>query len=173
MANRLRIPMIMLLLAVSLACFVGCSPKSQQDTGKNTDAVAVDIVVDHDSYFGIANKTVIGDIWFSDSVGMVGTPVDVVVQFGEDYYAKFKDTPIQGVFTLLNTDDVKPGEYDYELTLDERTVEFELYIPQVTTIPSVVNYEILLSATNPDDENEYFEASLTYQFLINQGTPAT
>ncbi|MCZ7582464.1 MAG: hypothetical protein M5R36_03515 [Deltaproteobacteria bacterium] len=116
---------------------------------------------------------IIGDIWFSDSVGIIGTPVDVVVQVKEQDFARFSDELVVGTITLRNPEITKGGQDVIEFTLDSRREEFDFVVPQVETVPAVLTYDVLLYVENPGDANEYFEASLVYQFLVNQGTPAT
>jgi hypothetical protein len=167
-AMRFLVAILVLITAVA-----ACAPKNEDKTGQDVDAVAIDIQVDHDNYFGISNNTVVGDIWFSDSVGLVGTPVTMVVEFLPEYYKRMQETTIFGIVTLMNPDITKIGEYDFEFTIDERRTEFEIIVEQVKSVPAILDYTVSLTAVNPDDENEYFESTVEYQFLVNQGTPAT
>ena len=54
---------------------------------------------------------------------------------------------------------------------DERT-EFKFIVPQILTVPTVLNFRVYLNVYD-DDSNDYFEARGFYQFFVNQGTPAT
>jgi hypothetical protein len=173
MPRRIVFSFAIATLAVFLFAMTACAPKSDNQKASEQDAVAVDLIVDHDSLFGIQNNKAIGDIWFSDSVGLIGTPIRMVISIDDEYYNKFKDTPLIGTITLADPSVTKEGEFQIDFTLDENGQNYLLIVPQVKTVPTMLDFEVTLSAVNPDDENNYFQASLEYQFLINQGLPAT
>lgn len=148
-----------------------CSPSDEEDDAGDVDAVAIDLEVDQDDIFGHVRDEIIGDIWFSDSQGPVGTPVTVVVQL-EDY-GDFKDAALAGLITLANPTSIKLDDWSQEFVVDSDREEFTIIIPQVVSVPAVLNFEVTLSSGSEADPEDLFMASLVYQFLVNQGTPAT
>ncbi len=160
-------------LVVFLFFLGACAPEEEDDSGAISDAVAIDLIVEVDDYFGFSQDAKIGDIWFSDSVGLVGTPVEVVVQIDSDDFDRFKDQDLLGTITLLNTDAIKLDDFVFEFIVNNDREEFTFLTPQVKTVPCVLAFDVILAAVNPNDETEFFEANLEYQFLTNQGTPAT
>ena len=160
---------IMLTLFAALAC----STDEEDDSGEDIDAVAIELVVENDDFLGFTKDKIIGDIWFSDSVGPVGTPVEIVVQI--DQWDRMDDDAIDFVctMTLANPDLIKMDEHIIVFDIDAERVEESIIIPQVKTIPAVLDYEVVIAATNPNNPDDTFEAELDYQFLVNQGTPAT
>ncbi|MBZ0272448.1 hypothetical protein K8I61_10450 [bacterium] len=165
------------LLMAALVCVLGlaaaCSPEEDEGTSEDTDARVVPILVDKDDLYGFAPDTVLGDMWFSDSVGLVGTPIRVVVEFKPNEFDRFKDDVIAGLITLDNASSTKLEEFAVEFDVDARLVEFEFIVPQVKTVPTVLDFVADFRAENPEDSTETFEASLLFQFLVNAGTPAT
>lgn len=159
------------IFVMLLALAPACSPQDEKEAKGDADAVAIEIVVARDDIFGFSKDRVIGDVWFSDSQGPVGTPVEVVVQFDE--YQRFKDTPLQATIELLNPNATKDGEWVQEFVVDAAREELDLIIPQVISVPAVLNFEVRFSAVDAEDPEDLFEASLVFQFLVNQGSPAT
>ncbi len=160
-------------IIAALSPALSCAPDKEDDSGEDIDAVAIELVVDNDDFLGFTKDKVIGDIWFSDSVGPVGTPVDIVVQINE--WDRMDDENIDFVctITLANPDLIKLDEHIFVFEIDAERVQEMIIIPQVKTIPSVLDYEVEITAINPNDPNDRFEAVLDYQFLVSQGTPAT
>ncbi len=159
------------VFVVLLAIAPACSPQDEEEAKGDEDAVAVEIVVEQDDIFGFSKDRVIGDVWFSDSQGPVGTPVEVVVQFDE--FERFKDNPLQATIALLNPNATKDGEWIQEFEVDAEREELDLIVPQTISIPAVLNFEVRFSAVDAEDPEDVFEASLVFQFLVNQGSPAT
>ncbi len=152
---------------------LSCAPDEDDDTGEDIDAVAIELAVEQDDFLGFTQDKIIGDIWFSDSVGPVGTPIDIVVQINE--WDRMADDNIDFVctMTLGNVDLIKLDEHIITFIIDDDRVEEKMIIPQVKIIPAVLDYEVVIEATNPNDPTEIFKAELDFQFLVNQGTPAT
>ncbi|MCB9477028.1 MAG: hypothetical protein H6684_14065 [Deltaproteobacteria bacterium] len=167
---------LLFLLAVALVALapVACSPDDEEDTGEPSDAVEFNLEVDHDDFLGYAEEDVIGDVFFSDSKGLVGTPVTVIVRILRDEYSRFDElTPITGRIFLHNPSAIKDEDFEVEFEIDEREEEFDFVIPQSQTVPAVLDFELRIDAVNPSDDTESFRAKVDYQFLINSGSPAT
>ncbi len=163
---------VILAVMISFCGVLSCSPDENDAAGDVVDAVAVDLVVEQDDFLGFTKNAVIGDVWFSDSVGLVGTPVDVVVQIKE-YQRIPEDVDLNCEIRLVDPSVTKVDEFFLDVVIDKKRVETDFIIPQVITIPTILEYEVTLSAVNPNDPTELFIARLRYQFLVNQGAPAT
>ena len=159
-----------ILFVLSLV-MVSCSANQNEDPPKKDDSAVVGLEVVNDDFFNFQNNRQIGEVFFSDSKGPVGSPVKVVVSIYD--IARFDDTPLDVELVLENPDLIKLDDFEIRETIDggDDRYEFTWYTPQVRTIPSVLTFLVTLSVE--DENGDYFEAEGHFQFYINQGTPAT
>jgi hypothetical protein len=160
---------LVVIMAMSLLA-IGCSEDEDPEPEKKDDSVVIQVGVAHDDLFGFQENRVIAEIWFSDSRGPVGTPVRSVVELDE--LDRFDENELTLIYELENNDAIKNDEMIVEDAFDDERTELEFIIPQVLSIPTVLNYKVYLRVGDPET-GDYFEARGLYQFLVNQGTPAT
>ena len=132
-----------------------------------------DLRVDQDEVFGFARDSEIGTVWFSDTVGLVGTRIRCVIEI--DQIERFQDAVLEGMLSLDNTNAIKQDDFVIEFEIDDERTEFDFYIPQILTIPTYLNFSFELYYEEEDAEQnlDVFEVDQSYQFKVNEGQPAT
>jgi len=162
-------PVLLFWLLVIMAC----APADKQKDVTPDDSVVYDLRVDSDEVFGFARDSEIGSVYFSDSVGLVGTRIRCQITLDE--IDRFQDAVLTGSLSLVNTNAIKDPDFLITFDVDSEKTEFEFYIPQILSIPTYLNFEFLLyyEEENEDGNLDVFEAGFDYQFKVNQGTPAT
>jgi len=169
MGKKLNFLILTLFLALCLFGFA-CSPDDEEEPGKPDDSMTIEIETIHDDLFGFEDARRVAYAEFSDSRGEIGTPVDVLIKM-EDI-ERFSGNDIEVDIELLNPDLTKDDSfYASEIFNDDR-FEFRWFVPQVYTIPSLLNFYIYLRVGDPES-GDYFEARGFLQYYVNQGQPAT
>jgi len=147
-----------------------CSQSDKEDPPPKDDSVVLHITVDHDDLFGFDLNEKIGRIFFSDTVGLVGSPVTAAISINQ--IDRFDENIINVSLVLENSNAIKLDEYSVDYEFKDEKGEFDFIIPQIKTVPTVLNFKLLLYIEDEDSE-DYFEAEIFFQFFVNQGTPAT
>lgn len=161
---------ISIFLTLILPLVFSCSQNEDEDPPPKDDSLVIHITVRHDDLFGFDLYEKIGRVFFSDSVGLVGSPITVALAIDE--IDRFDDNVIDVRLVLENLDAIKTGEFSVDYELNGKDGEFSFIIPQIKTVPTLLNFKLFLTVEDTDSE-DYFEATIFYQFFVNQGTPAT
>jgi hypothetical protein len=164
------------LAAAALALAGACTPASPQTTS-SPGAVTLLMLVDQDQIFGYVQNASVGEATFSATEGIVGSRISCLIHL--DDLTRFQQAELNGSLTLVNGDVVRDPSYEQDFVVEtngaspDTTIEF--YIPQVLAVPVIVNFTLALSYEKEDVSHNLvsFEASLTYQFAVNAGTPAS
>jgi hypothetical protein len=159
---------VALLICVILLC--GCSQSADDDPVKQDDSVVIQMFTEHDDLFGFDIDEQVGRIWLSDSRGLVGSPINTTVII--DQIESFDDSQIELLIELQNPDAIKLDSFITVHSFKKENSDFRFIIPQVRTVPAVLNFMVYMTVGTPGD-GKYFEAQGFYQFYANQGTPAT
>jgi hypothetical protein len=159
-----------ILAALIFSMTTACSQTANETTTKKDDSVLVSLLVAHDDIFGFDIDAVLGKAWFSDSRGPVGSPVRCVLKI--DDIERFGDSEIDATLDLLNLDAIKLDSFEAVAVLDKDRLEFKFIVPQVVTVPTLLDFVLTLDIYDAGSE-DYFEAKGNFQFYVNQGTPAT
>ncbi len=164
---------LIVMLALVVAAWVGCAPAEKVNEDNADQSVSFPLLVDSDQIFGFTSGSEIGDLHFSDSKGLVGSRIKCNLKL--DDWDRFQDTTLAGSIVLNNTDATKVDEYAeyFEVTSDETEVYF--YIPQIKSVPTVLNFTFTLYFSEETDTGSLHEfiAKQDYQFEVDQGQPAT
>lgn len=170
----MRIPQwwIVLLLALLLVG-AACTDEGDEEEENGDDSVKVQLQVDQDSVFGFVQNQVIGYAQFNDTGGIVGSRIKCEIVL--ENYQRFENKLLLGTLELINPDAIKDDEYIVEFEIDEKTSDFSFYIPQIKAVPIYLNFRLTLcyEEKNVDQDLDQFEASLVFEFNVNQGRPAT
>lgn len=167
--NRRALLLIVFLASMALI-FSACSQSAEDDPEAKDDSVVLNIIVQNDNLFGFDLDEIIGRAFFSDSRGLVGSPVKVAITINE--IERFDENDILVEVELENPEAIKLDEQYITHTFDNESSEFTFVIPQVLTVPTVLNYNVYYTVGTPG-EGDYFEARTFFQFFVNVGTPAT
>ncbi|HPM76363.1 MAG TPA: hypothetical protein PK961_04660 [bacterium] len=167
-----RLYLMPLILCLSLLV-VACAPEDEEDDSKTDESVRMELIVDEDDVFGFVPGADMGTVVFSDTDGLVGSRIKMVVEVDE--IDRFQDQTLTATLELTNKNAIQ--EEDYVVTFDVRNerTEYEFYIPQIWTVPTILNFEFSLHYEEDNTEGglDVFTAKLDYWFKISQGTPAT
>lgn len=149
---------------------IGCSTDEDDDLPKKDDSVLIAVVVTNDDVFDFDKNDKVAEVLFSDSMGLVGSPVFVKI----DHYEieRFDGREITATLVLTNTDATKLDEFEITHLYSEDSTDMKFLAPQVLTIPALLNFELILTVKDPESE-DYFESKGYYQFYVNKGAPAT
>ncbi|MDP8224717.1 MAG: hypothetical protein P9L99_15260 [Candidatus Lernaella stagnicola] len=166
-----RILLLLLLPCCLLAA--ACTDDGEDEEEKGDNSVKINLRVDQDHVFGFVQSAVIGRARFSNTNGIVGSRVQCRVSLND--YDRFQDKDLFGTFELINPDAIKDDSYLVEFDADEKETDFEFYIPQINSVPIFLNFQLTLYYEEEDLQGnlDRFEASLVYEFDVNQGRPAT
>lgn len=159
-----------LIFVMTLSMTLNCSDEEKEDPPGNDDSVVIEFEVSHDDVFGFSPGDVVSKIWFSDTQGPVGAPLDIEVTLIEP--ASFNSETLHIEMVLENTAATKVDEYEVEYDFSSETGEFMMVIPQVYTVPTILNFDVTMSYYEEGTEN-YFEAYTLFQFKVAEGAPAT
>lgn len=163
----------LVLLFLSLLFAFACAPEDDEENSKPDESVRVELIVDEDDIFGFVPGAQVGTVVFSDTDGLVGARIKLVVEIDE--IERFQDATLTATLELTNTNAIQ--DEDYILTFDVRNTrtEFEFFIPQIWTVPTILNFDFSLAyeEENAEDGTDFFQAQLDYWFKVSQGTPAT
>lgn len=162
-----------LFLLLTFACWSSCQDDEDDEEETVDESVEIVLRVEADEIFGFVPDAQIGTVKFSDAKGLVGTRIYGALHL-EDL-ERFLDIELTGTLALVNTNAIKEDDYSIEFTVNEQDTEFEFYIPQIRTVPSILNFELRLTYEEEDlaGHLDAFEADLVYQFNVYRGTPAT
>jgi len=141
---RINSLLVLGLLAV-LVC--ACTPGDNQDEDQS-NTVDIPIDVSTDEVFGFVQGAEIGQAEFSDKAGIVGTRVHCHIHL--DDITRFQEETLSGEVTLLNTNAIKAEDYLVEFEIDTTDNDIEFYIPQILTIPTILNFQVTLSYATQD-----------------------
>ncbi len=169
----MRIPLLklpVLILILCMAWTLACSQSADDQPDKIDDSMVVQLLVTEDDMFGYDLEEQAGRVFLSDSRGPVGSPVEVVVLIDE--IERFDENEIDLAIVLSNPDAIKLEKYEFTATFDEERAEFKIIMPQVVTVPTLLDFDITIMVTN-DETGDFFEAISFFQFYISSGTPAT
>jgi len=174
MTNYRFVAVLFLGLAI-----IACAPKNDQQNSENLNAIQYDLRVSHDTLFEMGDGQVVGTSWFSESFGLIGLPVSVVIKLSSDSKNKslFEHKVFHGAIKLLNPElttlDSYVREFDYDYDADiANGVKLTLIMPQVTTVPATLDYDVRINYQE-EGSTDYFEAFCVYQYIVDQGQPAT
>jgi len=173
---------IAFLATALLLLGLSCAPSSDNASTASLTAEEITIRVSYDELFHLGDGAPIGKIWFSQTYGPIGTTVIIVPKLSSKFSVKtsFTGKTFLGTVKLLNPQLTTYNDYeiDFEHEYDAYDQESEghnqikLLIPQVTTIPSILSFDVTLELYDPDTSELKFQAFCTYEFVVDEGRPA-
>lgn len=150
--------------------WLGCSEDDEDDLPKKDDSVLIAVVVSNDDVFDFDKNDKIAEVLFTDSRGPIGTPVSIEIEHKE--IERFDGREITATLLLENPELTKVDEFEITHLYSDKKTNMKFLAPQVIAIPSLLNFQLILTVQEPDSENN-FEAIGYYQFLVKRGAPAT
>ena len=163
------------LLVLLFACLAlaACNEDDGEDDTVADDSVQITLRVDQDEVFGFVQDEGIGYAKFSDHDGLVGTRIKCEIFL--DDLARFENAVLTGRLELINENAIKADTFVQEFTVDRDTHSFFFYIPQILTVPILLDFRLSLTyeEENVQQTVDHFEASLVYEFNVSTGKPAT
>jgi len=168
-----RLFFFILFFLLTIGFWSACQDDEDEDDETVDESVEIVLRVVEDEIFGFVSDAQIGTVKFSDTKGLVGTRIYGKLQLDE--IERFLDAELSGTLQLVNTNAIKEDDYSIAFTVDEQDTEFEFYIPQIRTVPTILNFELRLEFEEEDltGHLDVFEADLIYEFNVYRGTPAT
>ena len=155
------------MIIAALAC-LQCAPVTSTDEGTTDESVEYDLRVQTDQIFGYTEGSEIGEVYFSDTGGLVGTRIHCVLTLKE--WERFQDATLVGLIELDNVNAIKDTAYSVPFEVTSERTEVFFYIPQIRSVPTILNFTFSIAFEEDDD---IFLATQDYQFVVNKGQPAT
>lgn len=160
MGSRLFKVFSLLLLISAVAIMVyACSEDNSEDDG-GTEWKVEEIVVDSDSLYTFHRGDVIGEVAILDWNGPIGARVRGVCRIDE--LSVFADRKVNVKIYVVNPDATRVNFEPVEWVQEENEKVFYYIVPPVETIPSFVNFRVLIYEGDPlppdadddDDDND-------------------
>ena len=151
MVNRLRLWIVWFALIAVLApaaLWTGCSvadPDEDED-----DTVTVGIRVLRDEFFDLAEDEVIGQAKFNKHEGQVGVRVKSKVLI--ETLSRFPDQKIDVRLELQNQDAARDDWAPVTWVQDTNVENIDFFVPLVETIPTLLNFRLLVYYYTYEDE---------------------
>jgi hypothetical protein len=160
----------LLCIAVIIAALAGlrCAPAASTDQGTLDESIKYDLRVQTDQIFGYTEGSEIGEVYFSDTRGLVGTRIHCVLTLKE--WERFQDATLVGLIELDNVNAIKDTAYSEPFEVTSERTDIFFYIPQIRSVPTILNFTFSISY---EENNDVFLATQDYQFVVNKGQPAT